>query len=129
MDDENENTGESFAESFAAAFSSEPLLQSRRAELATGGYFVFAACKEDMLSYSTAKYGGLCTYGLGLGGGWDPVNKVPCYAYASNGDPVVTIEESFRYAYGKASAMAVSGGAIQYVQVWPDDCSWFAWLR
>ena len=113
-----------FVDAFLAAFSLRT-----RASLAADGYFVMAAAHSSQSSVEMTdgvRYYGLFTSYLSKGCGYSFWGGTPCSLYAdANEDGVVAFQEAFQYAKEQTSSRYHK----QTAQVWPENCTWFGFLR
>lgn len=113
-----------FASDFIAGFSS---MKSR--SLTGDEYYVMASSHSSETSNemvgSNIQFG-LFTYSLVKGAGYDYyMDQIgPAYADANN-DHVITFGEAYRYARDNTLDFV----STQNVQVWPDDCDAFGFIR
>ncbi len=88
-----------------------------RASLAAQQYFVMASSKSNEMSWE--RNGGVFTN---------------CFAQSrsnadTNADAVISFREAFEYTARQVQTVVASGGLIQTVQTYPDDCFWFGMFR
>ena len=101
---------------FLNAFTTKRLRQF--STLAAQQYFVMVSSKSDEESWE-ASYGGIFT---------DAFVKRKDYG-DENDDGVVTLQEAYNYTEETVMNVAISGGVMQSVQVYPENCYWFGLFR
>lgn len=112
-----------------SAFSMVP-----RAAFSTGGYYVMTAARWDENSASmgmtingVTTYFGAFTYGVLYGSGYDEVAAAAIGSLPADqdGNGVITLAESYAYAY----AHALTYNSAQHAQCYPADSNYALWAK
>ena len=118
---------------FGTASSETGKLRSRGGNLASDQYYVITAAKGSEESFETSASGknfGLFSYFFSLGCGYDYLqDEFGTKQADSDQNGVISLEESYRFAYEKVQEVASQHGESQTVQIYPENCSWFGILR